>query len=669
MDGVSSTATGLNISIRDTPQSVSVLTRQQMDDRGMTTLNDAVRNITGLSTQKGYHAGDSDQFSARGFEVSSLLLDGLPISTGANGTFNVDNDGLDVYDRVEVVRGATGLITGTGNPSAAINLVRKRPTVQAQTHLTLGAGSWDNYRAVLDSGGSLNESSTLRARTVITAQSARQFFRDANNRNYQFYGIVEADFTPSTVATLGVHYRKVHNNHVYQGIPTNADGSFLSGISRRVNLANAFDYWKQTDVTVFTELMHQFETGWQLKAAATWKRPQLDMLLTAIERGKDGKLRQNSQLYWLDNRQDSYSLSLNGPFSLFGRMHELMLGFSHRKFYNLNEGGWPDYAWKDNAPVIDPYAWDRYAVPKPSLDLSKWGIDNTTRQQGTYIAARLNVADFLKIILGSRLDWYENINHKGGSRYKVTREITPYAGFVYDLDANHSVYASWTRIFNPQGHRDKDGNLLKPITGTNYELGIKGEYLNGRLNASLAAFLIRQRNRAVDDLAGPKPCPGGGRGYCKRAAGEVESRGVEFEISGAVTSEWQIMAGYAYVGTKYTKDSNPLNVGKTFDATVPRHQFKLSTDYQLPGDLQRWRIGGSLYMQSRTRANDDSGIKQSGYVIVGLHASYSPNKNLDFRMNINNLFDKHYYQSLGWTEGGNAFGTPRNVMLTAQYRF
>lgn len=663
-----STATRMALSPRETPQSVSVLTRQQIEDQGLVTLDDAVQNITGLTMQKGYYTGDSGSFSSRGFQISNILLDGLPTSTGANGTFNADNDSLDIYDRVEVVRGATGLTTGAGTPSAAINLVRKRPTAETRVNVTLSAGSWDNYRAVLDAGGPLNAAGTLRGRTVITAQDTDYFYDAAHGRNHQFYGILEADLGPVTTATLGIHYRRVDNDGLIPGIPTNTDGSFISGLKRSTNLSNDFDYWKQTDVTVFADLTHKFDNDWQVKAAAVWKRPEQDMLFSGLSRNS-GVLYQNSQRYRLDNKQDSYDVSLNGPFSLLGRSHELMFGASYRQYDNRNWGGWAAYSWSTAGPVVNPYNWDSSSVTEPAIDMSRWNIDTTTSQKGVYAATRLNITDTLKIILGARSNWFENENHLTRRDYKVTREITPYAGAIYDLDDSHSVYASWTEIFEPQGNIDRNGNLLEPITGTNYEAGIKGEYFGGRLHASLATFIVRQQNRAVNDLSGPNPCPGSTGGYCQRASGEIESKGVELEVGGGLTPNWQVMTGYTYVAAKYTKDDDPANIGRLYNSNLPRHQFKLTTNYRLPGEFSRWRIGGSLYAQNSVKANDDSRIEQSAYAILGLNAGYNLNDRTEFRLNVNNLFDKRYYQTLGWDTGGNVFGTPRSVLLTARYRF
>lgn len=644
------TATGLGLSFRETPQSVSVLTRSQIDDFGLITLDDAVRNITGLVMQKGYDAGDSGSFSARGFPVSNLMLDGLPISTGANGTFNADNDDLAIYDRIEVVRGATGLLTGAGTPSAAINLVRKRPTTEFQGKVTASLGSWDNLRLQFDSSGALNEAKTIRGRTVITVQDRDNFYDVYDERNKQFYAIVEADLTPQTLATIGFHYRDVDVDGFWQGLPTEADGSYLSGISRSTNLSNDFDYWRQTDRTFFAELEQKFGEGWTAKIAANWKRPEQNIQLTGLHLINDN-FHQSTQHYRLDNTQDSYDLSINGPFTLLGREHELIVGVGHRRFSNNNWGGWADYSWTAAGPLVDPYNWDSSSVVEPEIDMTLWGIDTVTKQTGVYAATRLNLSERWMAVLGSRISWYEFIDHRNVTGYKVNEEVVPYAGLIYELDNNHSIYTSWTEIFEPQDTLDRNGSLLEPITGTNAEVGIKGEYFDGGLNASLALFQVTQQNRATDDLSGPNPCPGSW-GFCQRASGEIESNGIELELSGALTPNWQMMAGYTYVSAKYTKDANKENVGRLYDTDLPRHLFKLATNYQLSGDLNQWRVGGNIYAQNSTYTKTSAyKIEQGAYAVLGLHVGYRINPKTDLQLNINNVFDKEYYQSIGWSEG------------------
>lgn len=672
--GAMNTATQLSLSMRETPQSVSVLTTQQIADQHLITLDDAVRSVPGLVTQKGEYAGASGSFYARGFAIDKLMLDGLPTSLSLKGSrsFNIDSEDLAIYDRIEVIRGSAGLTNGSGNPSAAINLVRKRPSVIPRVSIISSIGRWDNYRVMVDAGSALNDSKSLRGRTVVSIQDKDNFYDNVNDKIQQIYGILELDLTPATLLTAGVHWRNANSNGVYAQQPTNEDGSFLN-IPRSANFGNDFDYWDQRTITAFTELKHQFRNDWSARLSAIQRWQDADMMYTGLN-WRNSVLYQNTQRYVLDTQQTSLNFNLNGPLSLLGRTHELAMGVSYQQFRYDASGGWAGYSWTTNAPVIDPFNWNPHSVPKPAIDMTRWSGNFTTKELGTYAVARINLADPLKLIIGSRVDWYERADH--GSRdlqYKSGAEVTPYGGLIYDLNSDHSAYVSWTRIYQApmalfaNAYVNKDGKPLVPVTGSNLEAGIKGEYFDGRLNASVAVFQTKQQNRPVDDITGPNPCPGATSGFCQRPAGEVKSEGVEFEVSGELAPGWQLHSGYTYVSAKYTKDQDPDNIGKLFDPRYPKHLFKLATNYQLPGQLNRWRVGGNLHYQNGTYSNFQDRIKQSGYALLGLNLGYKFNKHLNAQLNINNIFDKHYYQNLGWFAGGTYPGMPRSYVLTLSW--
>lgn len=245
----------------------------------------------------------------------------------------------------------------------------------------------------------------------------------------------------------------------------------------------------------------------------------------------------------------------------------------------------------------------------------------------------------------------------------LSAKITPYAGLVYDLDPQHSLYASITSVFNPQSALDRNGQLLDPVTGANLEAGIKGEYLDGALNTSVAAFQIRQKNLA----RGLDPSECNGPISCAEAAGEVKSQGFELEAVGAVTPAWNVQAGLSYTSAEYSKSTSAATpVGTPFGTTNPKRMLRLSTTYRLSGPLQGWRLGASLQSQSEIyNTSTSTGVtrRHGGVTVVGLMAGWSVNPKLDVRLNISNLFDKYYYQSIG------GFGEPRKFKLTAKYSF
>ena len=494
---VMSTATKFALSPRETPQSVSVVTRQQIEDRGYQSLDDVARDTTGLTTRQ-IGGGERTQFFSRGFEISSFLADGVPLG------YDYDTQGvatMAMYDHIEVLRGAAGMMTGAGNPSGTINLVRKRATAVPQFSVTTSAGSWDNYRGEVDGSGPLNQSGTLRARGVVAYQDSNTFKKAYEHQRQLFYGTIEADITASTTLSIGGYYNREDNPGAdWNGLPTRRDGSFYD-FKRSTRLSPDWAYWNKENTSFFAELDHRFENGWSGKLTARTLRAKMNMLGSYLYPLEDSTLfGQGLGQYAYDKTQYSVDGYLSGPFTLLGRTHELVLGGSFLK--NKDDdgpGGWP----LDYNMTVDPEHWNSSAVEKPAF-VYPWSRKGYQRQVSGYATTRLSLADPLTLMLGARLDWYEyDMQLKSGdyvsppADYKVKHELTPYAGLIYDLDRQHTVYTSWTSVFQPQSNQSTGGAPLDPVIGTNLEAGIKGEYFGGRLNASAAVFQIRQRNRPV----------------------------------------------------------------------------------------------------------------------------------------------------------------------------
>lgn len=671
--GAMQTATKLPLSLRETPQSVTVITRQRMDDQGMRSLDDVVQATPGLRLAAARPA--NSEFFARGFPITNLMFDGLPTTYNADWVATAD---LAPYDRVEVVRGATGMMQGAGNPSAAINMVRKRPTQAFQASITASAGSWDNYRSELDVSGPVNDSGTLRGR-FVGAYHDKDSYQDYTGRERGvFYGVSEFDLSDSTTLTVGASDQNDNNNINWGGLPVNPNGSHL-GFSR----SKTFGYsWSHQDIdnkTLFAELDQRFDNDWRLHLGASKNWSEFKMMGAVLERNNDATYRQRVFNQGRDFDQSTYDFFASGPFTLLGRQHELVVGASKRQLKTEAVGG---TVFVDN---IDINRFNPSGLARPSVP-DVYTLSEKVDQEGLYVTTRWNLADPLKVILGARLDWYDatsiydqiNDQYYTSGKTREVRHLTRYAGVIYDLDDNHSVYASYTDIFQPQTEKNSDGGGIKPITGENYEVGIKGEYFGGALNASASVFQIDQLNRAAE-VADATTCtfiPVGAYG-CYEAAGKVRSQGVELEINGALTPNWQVGAGYTFAQAKYEKDADSSKEGTLFDTDVPRHMFKANTTYRLQGELNRWRIGANLYSQSSTynKGRNVFGnfhIEQEAYALVGLMAGFQVNKHLDTQLNINNVFDKKYYQGIAsnstWSPY-DVYGDPRNFTVTAKYSF
>lgn len=668
------------LALRDIPQSVSVLTRQRMDDQNMTLIETALDQVTGVQLDTTTGAVGSANLYSRGFLVNSYQYDGVPQTFLGTSYTGFD---LAVMDRVEVLRGATGMLQGTGNPSATVNLVRKKPTKEFKMSGTFSAGSWNTYRGELDVGGTINDAGTLRGRFVTAYEDAGSFVNNVNSQKSTVYGVVEADLAPATQMSLGFYRQNVNAVPSIFGLPRYSDGRSL-GLDRSTVLTPSWNRWYQDIEEVFGSLTHRFENEWKLNASLLHSY-QLQNFKRSVMRGtglNNGVNPANpagsiyTGIRWnSDSERTNIDVNTSGPVTLFGRKHEFLGGFNtlSNTFHSKSSATFPAVA------VANIFSFDPNSVPEPANSEGPFtsGTTAETSQYGFYGSGRFSIADPLKLILGARLSWYktrtDNINLNTGittigREVRYDRQLTPYAGVIYDLNNTYSLYASYADIFQPQTTQfSKDGAVLDPLVGANYEAGIKGEFLNGDINASLAFFRIDQKNRALEDLS--NPCASATTtGWCYLAAGKVRSEGVETEVSGKLSENWNLFAGYTYNKTQYLEDR--ASQGLPFRTQTPKHLFKLWTQYRLPFSAGRWTVGGGLNAQSSYYAMSGSvRSEQEAYAVFKGSVTYQFSDKTSLALTINNIFDKIYYSGIRGVDFGNVYGDPRNAMLTLRVKY
>lgn len=655
--GSTNTATKMSLSLRETPQSVSVVTRQQMDDQNMQSLEDVARAATGINTTKDFGTERSRYFS-RGFQVNDLQYDGVPTSISESYSMDVTSvNNMAIYDRVEFVRGANGLMQGAGNPSAAINLVRKRPTDTYKLKAEIGGGSWDHYHSQIDVSGPLNEQGTLRGRTVLLYDAGNSFVDRADKENQLFYAIGEADLSEYTTLSIGTVLQKdYHGGYDWGGLPTQLNGSFYP-LSRSASFAPSWAHLNKINRTVFADIKHAFNDDWKLTVNTNFMWSNADFLgLYGNNIGNDQfRLATNDTKY--DDEQISLDAALNGAFYLLGQRHELVFGANARKDRFINES-----RYNNNPSVVDILDFSPSQVASPTYSYERIQYRNVRKDKGLYTATRLNPSDDLHVILGSRFSWVDYTSSDYEDRFKENGKVIPYAGVVYDLTSDTSVYASYTEIYQVQSNYDITNKLLNPITGSNYEIGLKNEFYDGLLNTSVAVFQVDQSHLPQAVVGAPRTCGPGRSSTCYEEGGKVRNRGFEVEASGEVLPGWNAVLGYTY--------SHPEYIGGTRKGTdyatetSPRRLVKLATNYRLPGELGDWRVGGSLYHQSKVYLGN---VEQGAYNLVDLNANYQFNKNLSAQLNLNNVFDKHYYSAIYNSNLGNYYGEPRNFAVTLRY--
>lgn len=660
----SSTSTGLNLDLRDTPQSISVITQEVLEDHAMDSVSDALRIATGVTvraTDRGRNG-----ISARGFEISNYQLDGVPTVTGNVG---IDTTSTAIYDRVEIVRGATGLLNGAGDPSATINLVRKRADskiLKGKVDLTLG--SWNHRGGTIDVSTPLVSDGSVRARVVAAKNEQDAFIDLEHTENTVFYGVVAADISETTQFSVGGSDERTERSGIYWGgLPIwYTDGTRVR-FDKSKTTATHWNQWDTKAQSVFTTLDHHFSNDWTIRANINHHRQDEDSNLLWVwgdlDKATGEGLSAYPYLYAANPKQTQYSFIATGPFSGFDRQHELTVGLSHRK----SEGGWDNGGDPLNTlpEVGNFYEWDG-SYPEPVWDIPEKGSYETITQSAAYTAARLQFTDTFKVIAGVRLSNWEVDAEAGAwtaTPYTITHNnlLTPYLGAIYDLSESISAYASYSDIFKPQTNRDRRGNYLDPLAGNTYETGIKGVFLDGQLNASAAIFLIQQDNFAVRDgtiLDTGLPAFAAKEG--------TESKGYEFEVSGEVTSDWQLGMSWTEFSAK-DADNNDVAVES------PRRMFKLYTKYKLQGDWNNLSLGGGFNWQSqepRRATNPATGFEQKvgqpAYSLITFVAHYEFNEHASLQLNINNALDKAYYES-SW--GTYTHGEPRSARLTMNYRF
>lgn len=662
------TATGLTLSLRDTPQSVTVVTRERMDDQAMATVGDALRNTIGISL-KPVDRG-RNHLSARGFDINNFQLDGVPIATGNIG---LETTSTAIYERLEIVRGATGLMSGAGDPSAAVNMVRKHAdSKRFSGRASLELGSWNQRTGTIDISLPLNAAGTVRARAVASATRQDAFIDLENKRQTVAYGVIDADLGPATRLSVGASdQRDKRNGVLWAGLPYwYADGT-RTDWDRSKTTATRWNQWDTTDQSVFATLAHTLASQWTLRLDASRHKQLEDSKLLWMWSDPDRTTGEGLEAYpyhyIAPPKQLHLSFTATGPFSLLGREHEATVGVMRSRLTD----SWSNRdAVGDLAPLGDFNRWDG-SYPEPVLGERYWGSKGTTTQTALYAATRLQLADRLKLILGGRASRWQRDEEAGAwtpAAYRIEHDgiFTPYAGLVYDLSRSWSLYASYADIFKPQTQRDRHGAFLDPLRGKSVEAGVKAELLGGRLNATLALFRTQQDNFGVADVGHFVP---GTTDPAYVAAKGVKSQGYEIEVNGELARDWDLSAGWTQFSARDAKD---------VDVAVDhaRRQFKLFTKFALSGALRGLSIGGGVNWEGDRPAratNPATGIEervgQPAYALVDLMARYDIDPRLGVQLNVSNALDKKYRSGSHWWGAPYTHGEPRKLLLAVDARF
>ena len=653
--------TGLTLSQKELPQAISIVTEQRIRDQNLNSIEEVLSNTTGISTRN----IDSDRvsFSSRGFRINSFQYDGIPtLNTDNRWYFGEGRLNTAIYDRVEVIRGANGLVSGSGNPGASVNFVRKHADSRELTGSISGTlGSWDKRGSTLDVTTPLTASGDVRARFIGGYEEGGAHLDRQDKRRTFGYGVIDADVTESTTLSIGFDYQDSHTSSpTWGGLPLwYSDGS-ETDYSRSFSVAPDWSYYDFESEKVFAEISHRFDNDWQVRVVGTHEETDMDGKLAypyvegTLPDRADGSGVSFFTGWNRGHREvDSVDAQASGPFTLLGREHEMVIGGSYSDQTNDYEN-----TFISGFSVDDFNNWDGSAPNEgwPAFEPSE---ASSTRQKAVYTASRFSLADPLTLIMGARYTEWDGMTLFRSLDSQSKYEVTPYGGVVFDFNDTYSAFASYTEIFEPQNYRDASGSYLEPVIGKNYETGLKAAWFDGLLNGSFSVFRIEQ-----DNVAAALPMSPGQTETFYSAADGVVSEGFEVELSGAMTDDLDMTVGYSHFTAKADDDS--------FNINQPRSLFNLFASYNVP-QKRELTVGGGVNWQSSLFAGDlstpagiPSEFEQDSYALVNLFGRYQFTPDLSLQVNVKNLFDEKYYSNVA---GYGVYGEPASISSTLRYAF
>lgn len=646
-----STATKLNLSAKQTPQSVLVFTRQKLDDQNITSYQELLAKTPGVTLNQ----WDERVYpTARGFDLDYYLFDGIP-------TYAINDDADDpdlaIYDRVEIVKGANGLTTGAGNPAMGMNFIRKHANSKELTGtVDLSVGSWNNYSSSVDVQSALNKKGNIRARLVAKHQDKESYMDNYEKSTDVIYGVVDMDLTDTTFASIGASVEDIDRSGIrWGGMPAFYSDGTRATFDNSKTLSDDWTAWNIKTTNYYADLKQYFLNDASINLSLSRKEIDADGNL-AYFGGTVDKTTGNPVIgpndfglygYGFTNRREENNIDLytSIPFEVAKLNQELIIG----TMYNKSEKVKNNYTSSINWTTFN---FNQISITEPTYTASYPGGLEETTQKGTYLAGKISLMEDLKLISGLRVSDWEYKNENNTKNREFNNELTPYAGLIYDLNKNHSVYTSYTSIFKPQDKKSSSGDYLDPVEGNNYEVGLKSEYFEGDLNTSLTLFRIEQ-----DGVGEDTGNVNGSLESIYEAKDGVVSKGFEIGTSGKVTDNFSLDFGLANFEAKNAD-------GSKFNTNSSRTTANLFGKYT----LNDYRFGGGLNYKSKYYTDTSYGrITQDAFITTDLMAGYKVNKNLDLQLNVNNIFDKEYYSGIG--VNSMVYGDPRNATLGMKYTF
>ena len=637
--------------VRQIPQSVSIITSAQIRDRNVKTFDQLAERTPGLRVLRN-DDGRSSVY-ARGYEYDEYSIDGL---TAPMQSINGTLPNLIAFDRVEVLRGPSGLFDSSGEMGGVVNFVRKRPTKELQGAFNLGYGTRDYYVVDGDVSAPLNSSGTVRGR--IVAQTSGESPRPAKNNNHHetFYGALDWDISPSTTLGLGYLYQQ-RKITPFNGLPTEGDGSLLP-LPDQTFVGSSWNDFTMDSHDVFADLKHHFADGSFAKVSTRYSDRHADSNYTFAGSALDAQGFVAVTGLGTLIKQESFSIdaSYSRPFRLGSTVNEWVVGADYHYANTDYDQARARSLGKVHYTDVERIAYvDLMGSAKAGLaGFSHLLTETTLKESGLYTKFVMRPTDYFTVIVGGRLGRYEIQSGDGVDKdSRSDTKFTGYGGVVLDLNEQNSLYASYSALYRPQESLGVDNKLLKPRHGSQVELGYKGAFFYDALNVRLSLYRMRDENAAAS-------IPANNAQFA--ALGKRVMQGAEFEVSGQITDKWRIHAGYSYLDSDIEVGSTTRDDG--IFLLMPRHTFNLWSTYDVTHALV---LGAGI--NAMTSIESSQGVRGPGHATIDVMASYQLTERLKLQLNVDNVANRKYYARVGSFNTFNIPGKERTAKVNISYRF
>jgi len=645
----SASATRTDTAIHETPQSISVVPAQVVEDVGATRLEDALDYAGGVERGNNFGGQGLTEFLVRGFSTQEFYRNGFAVNRGYPNMPDAST-----LERIEVLRGPASMLYGRGDPGGTFNIVSKQPQAERRTVLGSQVNTDGLRRGTLDTTGALDESAAFTYRLNLVAEGSDSFRDHVESERYNIAPVLRWQLSDDTALILEGDY--LHNRHPMDRGLTRYPNQ--AGDLSRDRFLGEESAGKLTNQNATTQLRleHQLDSQWMLRGGIQYLDGSLDG--GAVENNglaADGRTAgRNYSERWLNWNDLAVQANLEGHFDAAGLAHTLLLGvefddFNYDSQIDRSGGATSDFP----IDLYDPV----YGQPLPALTRTTTYDDENLKSYAFFLQDQIALTERLTAQVGARLERfeqrYENKLTPAGSWEQAHNAVSPRFGLIYDLTEELAVYANTSRSFKPNRGADRSSQAFDPEKGIAHEVGIKYELPEHDLSVTAALFHITKENVLTSDPVDSN---------YQIAAGEARSRGFDISVAGNITPQWRVIGGYAYVDAEVTESSSASMPAGTRLANVPRHSFNLLDTYEFAeGPLAGLGVGmGVKYVGDRKGGATSTAFDMDAYTTVDLLAYYPLTERVRLNLNLNNLFDEEY-EERAW---GNIWaypGAPRTL--------